>query len=83
MSNEPRCPKCHGFDLQKMEDHPPLYRCRKCNMLTDCQDDGDIGKRNNPERHAISKEEFHNRQRAREAARRNRQHGNGAWRHRW
>jgi len=45
-----------------MEDHPPLYRCRKCNMLTDCQDDGDIGKRNNPERHAISKEEFQNRQ---------------------
>lgn len=72
-----RCPMCKGTALTKIEDSPPLYRCEKCKMLTDCQDDGDIGKRTRPDRYAENKEEFRNRQREREAAKRNRQNGRG------
>lgn len=60
-----RCPMCQGTALTKIEDHPPLFRCEKCKMLTDCEDDGDIGKRTGPERYAENKEEYKNRQRER------------------
>lgn len=64
---------CKGTDLVKLEDHPPLYRCRKCNMLTDAINDGDLGKRTSPERYAENKEEYQNRQRER------RQRKKGYW----
>ncbi len=74
-SPNPCCPKCKGTNMVKLEDR--LFRCRVCNMLTDGVDDGDIGKRTSPDRYAENKEEFQNRQRNREASRRNRQTGRG------
>ena len=59
---EPTCPMCGGSNLAKLEDK--LYRCRKCNMLTDAIDDGTVG-RGRPENNAARNEEYSNRQRAR------------------
>lgn len=56
-----KCPKCNG-PVVPMEDK--LYRCDRCRMLTDCQEDGDIGY-GNQERYAERKEAFQARQRDR------------------
>jgi hypothetical protein len=61
-NKRPRCPKCGGCDLVALE--AKLYRCERCKMLTDCQDDGDIGYRSQG-KYAERKEEFELRQRER------------------
>ena len=61
MSNTPTCPKCRG-PVVPLEDK--LYRCDSCKMLTDCEDDGTVG-RGRPEKNAMRNEEFQNRQEAR------------------
>lgn len=68
-----KCPKC-GRKVVPIEDK--LFRCDHCNMLTDCEDDGTVGY-GSQQRYAERKEEYENRCREREAARRNRQSGRG------
>ena len=63
--SDKRCPKCGG-PVVNMDTR--LYRCDNCKMLTDCEDDGDIGYKSQ-ERYAERKEEYELRQ----AARRNQQ----------
>lgn len=58
---EKRCPKCGG-PVINMDTR--LYRCDNCKMLTDCEDDGDIGYRSQ-ERYAERKEEYELRQKQR------------------
>lgn len=59
---KPTCPMCSGTNLKKIEDK--LYRCGKCNMLTDGIDDGTVG-HGRPENNASRNEEFEQRQKAR------------------
>lgn len=61
MSNPTKCPRCNSSVIQ-IEDR--LYRCDRCKMLTDCEDDGDIGY-GRQDRYAERKEEYHIRQRER------------------
>lgn len=67
--SDKRCPRCNGPVISQGH---KLYRCDKCKMLTDCEDDGDVGYRM-PETNVSKKEEFEIRQRDRQQRRRQQQ----------
>lgn len=59
---QPRCPRCRQL-VDSMGDR--LYWCAQCKMMTDCEDDGDIGYMPQ-DRYAERKEAYEIRQRNRE-----------------
>lgn len=63
--SHPRCPRCRQM-VDSMGDR--LYWCTQCKMMTDCEDDGDIGYMPQ-DRYAERKEAYEIRQRNRERER--------------